>query len=182
MELHESSRSQTSLLAITIVALLLQVGLAPQISIFGGCVNFMMILAAVYAFSGNASRAVIAGFLCGLFYDLTASVPVGLMTLLLTIGNFILSNSSAAAIGASPANTYRLVAVYCLVVSMLYGLILFIMGSQTDIITSLFGHGLATAVLSAIVSIPFFLVAGVSDSSRRGFSVKGKGSRYKGIR
>lgn len=182
MDLHESSRSQTSLAAVTVVAILLQAALAPQISLFGGTINFMLILAAVYAFSGNASRAVLAGFLCGLFYDLTASVPVGLMTLLLTIGSFVLANSSAAAIGASSQNTYRLVAVFCFAVCMVYGVALVIMGIQSDLVNSLLGHGLSTAILSALVSVPFFLASGTSDSSRRGFSAKSKGSRFKGIR
>lgn len=85
-----------------IVCVLLQAGLAPQISIAGGRVNFMIILVCLSVFSGDPTRAVICGFCSGLFYDLSAAVPVGVMSLLLTVGSFALTHSAAGQTGGTP--------------------------------------------------------------------------------
>ena len=109
--LENTTHSNTALVVVTLIAVLLHVGIGPQISIFGGRINFMLVLAILYAFSGNARSAVIAGFACGLFYDLTASVPVGLMTLLAYHWlDLWLSNTPSANVGSSlaDASVYRL--------------------------------------------------------------------------
>ena len=67
--------SRTFVIA-AIVCVLLQAGLAPQISIAGGRVNFMIILACLSVFSGDPTRAVVSGFFRGVFYDNSPSVPV----------------------------------------------------------------------------------------------------------
>ena len=83
MDLHEQGMSSRTFVIAAIVCVLLQAGLAPQISIAGGRVNFMIILVCLSVFSGDPTRAVVCGFCSGLFYDLSAAVPVGVMSLLL---------------------------------------------------------------------------------------------------
>mgnify|MGYP000819804298 CR=1 FL=1 len=90
MDLHEQGASSRTFAIAAIVCVLLQAGLAPQISIAGGRVNFMIILVCLSVFSGDPTRAVVCGFCSGLFYDLSAAVPVGVMSLLLTVGSFAL--------------------------------------------------------------------------------------------
>ena len=82
MDLHEQGMSSRTFVIAAIVCVLLQAGLAPQISIAGGRVNFMIILVCLSVFSGDPTRAVVCGFCSGLFYDLSAAVPVGVMSLL----------------------------------------------------------------------------------------------------
>lgn len=182
MDLHDTSRSGSSTAIICVVALILQVALSPQIDLFGGRINFMLALSIVFAFSGDARRAVVAGFFCGLFYDLTASVPVGLMALLLTIGSFVLSNTPTAQVGAAPADTIRLSFLYCLVVCLIYAIALLIMGVRGDFVSAVIGHGLASAILTALASIPFLLLGGAADGGYRSFSARGGRSRIKGIK
>lgn len=88
MDLHEQGMSSRTFVIAAIVCVLLQAGTAPQISIAGGRVNFMIILVCLSVFSGDPTRAVVCGFCSGLFYDLSAAVPVGIMSLLLTVGSF----------------------------------------------------------------------------------------------
>jgi len=76
MDLHEQGASSRTFVIAAIVCVLLQAGLAPQISIAGGRVNFMIILVCLSVFSGDPTRAVVCGFCSGLFYDLSAAVPV----------------------------------------------------------------------------------------------------------
>ena len=75
MDLHEQGMSSRTFVIAAIVCVLLQAGLAPQISIAGGRVNFMIILVCLSVFSGDPTRAVVCGFCSGLFYDLSAAVP-----------------------------------------------------------------------------------------------------------
>lgn len=182
MDLRDTTHSNTALVVVTVIAVLLHVGIGPQISIFGGRINFMLVLAIVYAFSGNTRSAVIAGFACGLFYDLTASVPVGLMTLLLTIGGFVLSNTPSASVGSSLADASRLSFVYAFVICIVYSLLLLIMGVRSDVMATVFGHGFTSAIITGLVTIPALMFSGVLDGQRHSFSSRGKGSRFKGIK
>ena len=103
MDLHEQGMSsRTFVIAAIPVCVLLQAGLAPQISIAGGRVNFMIILVCLSVFSGDPTRAVVCGFCSGLFYDLSAAVPVGVMSLLLTVGSFALVHSAGRSDGRYP--------------------------------------------------------------------------------
>ena len=101
---HGSTRAGDELRTFVIAAIvcvLLQAGLAPQISIAGGRVNFMIILVCLSVFSGDPTRAVVCGFCSGLFYDLSAAVPVGVMSLLLTVGSFALVHSAVGQTGGT---------------------------------------------------------------------------------
>lgn len=62
MDLHEQGMSSRTFVIAAIVCVLLQAGLAPQISIAGGRVNFMIILVCLSVFSGDPTRAVACGF------------------------------------------------------------------------------------------------------------------------
>ena len=102
MDLHEQGMSSRTFVIAAILCVLLQAGLAPQISIAGGRVNFMIILVCLSVFSGDPTRAVVCGFCSGLFYDLSAAVPVGVMSLLLTVGSFALVHSAVGQDGRYP--------------------------------------------------------------------------------
>ena len=86
---------------LAVVAAVLQVALAPQISILGGRFNFMLAFALAIALRGDGAQAVYAGFFSGLFYDLTATVPVGLMALLTMLASFALSSIGGAGTSGS---------------------------------------------------------------------------------
>lgn len=178
MEFREQQKSSSSIIALVVISLILQAGLSSQVSIAGGTINFMLILTAVFALQGDASKTVIAGFLCGLYFDLTSSTPVGLMALLLTIGSFVLVHSSAVQGGSTTSSQVLIVFVFALAINVLFGLALFAMGVQTSLLIALFGHGLATSVLTAIVSFPVVAVFG-APAPAYGFSKKFNGTRFK---
>lgn len=178
MDFREQQTGSSSSVALVIIAVVLQAGLSPQVSVGGGTFNFMIIVAALFAFRGEASKAVIAGFLSGLFFDLTSSTPVGLMSLLLTIGSFALVHSAPVQGGASNSAQVLTLFVFSLVLNIVFGLILLVMGIQTDIFVALFGHGLMTSILTALVSYPFVALFG-APAPAYGFSNKGSGVRFK---
>ena len=183
MEVRDPSRARRSLAITVVVALVLQVGLAPQIELFGGRFNFMLAFAGAYALTAEASPAVVAGFFAGLFYDLTSAAPMGLMALIMTIATFLLVAAAGGAGGGLSSRSIQFVFIYALAVSLVNGLVLFFMGAETSLLWALLGHGLSTAVLTTLAAVIFLAVQGAGDAPARSFSARGrKGTRYKGIR
>ena len=171
MDLHEQGMSSRTFVIAAIVCVLLQAGLAPQISIAGGRVNFMIILVCLS----------VCGFCSGLFYDLSAAVPVGIMSLLLTVGSFALVHSAVGQTGGTPSARGVTVGAFALVINVIYSIILLFMGLETSFVVAIFGHALPSSILTGLVAIPF-LMSGVVPQSGYGFSARGgrqAGMRFK---
>ncbi len=182
MELRETPSSHRVFVVIAVVACVLQVALAPQISLLGGRFNVMLVLAGTFALTGNAPRAVYVGFFAGLFYDLTATAPVGLMTLLLTVTSFVLASISGVGTSGFSTASLRLFFVDALVVSLVNGIALVIMGYEGSVLVSLGSHGLMSAIMSTVLAIPFLMASGSGTQTRSGFTARSKGgTRFKTV-
>ena len=158
MDLHEQGMSSRTFVIAAIVCVLLQAGLAPQISIAGGRVNFMIILVCLSVFSGAPTRAVVCGFCSGLFYDLSAAVPVGVMSLLLTVGSFALVHSAVGQTGGTPSARGVTVGAFALVINVIYSIVLLFMGLETSFVVAIFGHALPSSILTGLLFVCVFLV------------------------
>ncbi|AEB06968.1 rod shape-determining protein MreD [Coriobacterium glomerans PW2] len=154
--------------ALIAAAVVLQLALAPQISIAGGRINFMLILAAVTALDGNERGAVLTGFACGLLYDLSAPVPIGLMALMLTLASFALARVSPPGSSVPSLASIRSVVMFSFAVSILYALLLMLMGRESDPFVALVEHGLTSAILTALIAVPFLFVKGSGNAKRAG--------------
>ncbi len=161
MDLHEQGMSSRTFVIAAIVCVLLQAGLAPQISIAGGRVNFMIILVCLSVFSGDPTRAVVCGFCSGLFYALV--------------------HSAVGQTGGTPSARGVTVGAFALVINVIYSIILLFMGLETSFVVAIFGHALPSSILTGLVAIPF-LMSGVVPQSGYGFSARGgrqAGMRFK---
>lgn len=181
MEFRNQGKTKHTFLATVLVALVLQAAIAPQISILGGRVNFMAVLAGVTALSGDSRKAVYTGFLAGLFYDFSAAVPVGVMTLLLSVGSYVLAQAAGTAMGGFSSLSVQMLATFVTIVSLLNGVILVIMGSEGSILIGIFGHGIASAVLTSLAGVLFLMFQGRGDS-HGGFEIHSSGKRFKDVR
>ena len=161
--------------ALIVICCVLQAGLAPQIALGDGTVNFMLVLAIISSIKEAPSRAVVTGFLAGLFFDLTSATPVGLMALLLTVLSFVLNRSFGTLGGLEHKTQIAVGAVASVALNMCFGLVLFVMGIETNILVAIFDDGLWTGMLTAIALVPFVLLGGASTPAY-GF---GSGTRYK---
>lgn len=179
MDFRDQGPSPRTFAITAVVCVLLQAGLAPQIEIAGGRIDFMIILVCLSAFSGDPSRAVWCGFLCGLFYDLIASVPVGVMSLLLTVGSFALVHGNWGLTAGSATTRSLVICVFALAVNSVYSIILLFMGLESSPLVALLGHALPSAILTGLVAIPVLALTGYGASSS-GFSASG--SRQTGMR
>lgn len=178
MKIKDTGRDNKAGIILAVVAFVLQVALAPQFELCGGRVNFMLALATLFALCGDTHRATVAGFFCGLAYDLTASVPVGLMALLLTVASFLISSFFNGVQVGINGNAVRCSVIMVFAVDLLYGLLLFFMGVQTDLFWAIVGHGFATTALTVLASLVFFYAYSAA-SPQTSFTVRSKGTRYK---
>ncbi|MBE6469481.1 MAG: hypothetical protein E7001_05935 [Coriobacteriaceae bacterium] len=179
---NEGARSGARRLAPALIALLLQVGLAPQVSILGGRFNFLVAFACATAPGLAPGRAAGLGFACGLAFDLTASTPVGLTSLLLSVACFVLSTSTQGmGLGLSAAGA-RLTGAGIVAVELASGIGLLLMGVEGDVIRALLVHGVASSALTVLASLAFLRFAPTGDAGR-GFSARSRtGNRYKVLR
>ena len=163
----------TRVLVITfVVAAVLQLALAPQISLAGGAINFMVVAALALSVCVEPGTAGCVGFISGLFFDLTSSVPVGLMSLLLTLGAYLVSNVSQGVAPGLNLESLRPTALAVLLVNLANGLALFLMGSESSLLYALGVHALVSSALDILVLIPFLAVLGTTVQSS-GFSARG---------
>lgn len=186
LELNNSGRTRSAFIATIVACAVLQVALAPQISLFGGRFNFMLVLTASLAISGDSRALVYIGFFSGLFYDLTTTSPVGFMALLLAVMGYAVALMSRGLSSGLGMQTVRVVVLAVIAVNLLYGLGLFFMGIESNVLISVGVHGLASSLLDLIACVPLLILGGQggahgrSGRGRRGLSYGG--TRYKGLR
>ncbi|MDY4040584.1 MAG: rod shape-determining protein MreD [Collinsella sp.] len=179
---NERTRSTWARLAPALAALLLQVGVAPQISILGGRFNFLAALACALAPGLAPGRAALVGFACGIAFDLTASTPVGLTSLVLTVACFAIATSTQGMPLGLTAAGVRLTGLGILAAELASGLGLFLMGVEGSLVTAILSHGLVSAALTLLAALPLLMIAPTGDTGR-GFSARSRGgTRYKVLR
>lgn len=80
--------------------------------------------------------------------------------------------------GGFSSNTLRLVGVAAFGVNLAYGFALYLLGIESSLVSALLVHGVASSVLDILAAIPF-LVFGSSTESKKGFTARSKGTRFK---
>lgn len=187
LELNNSGRTRSALIAAIVACAVLHLAIAPQVSLFGGRFNFMLALTVSLAISGDSRSLVYIGFFSGLFYDLTTSSPIGFMALLLAITGYAVALMSRGLSSGFGMETIRAVVLAVVVVNVVYALGLFLMGVETNLLLSIGVHGLASSVLDLLACVPFLILGGRSSGGygkggrgARGLSYAGK--RYKSLR
>ena len=190
------ARRQGSVLIYVVVAAVLQVALAPHISLFGGSVNFMLVTTVALAVSGDPRTMAYIGFFSGLFFDLTSSVPVGLMALLLTLVGYGIAAVSRGIAPGINMEALRMAGIALVLVNLVYGIALFALGAETSLLYALGVHGLASSALDVLACTAALAVAPSADQGR-GFApshapsrrnlghinrAHARGTRFKGMR
>lgn len=166
-------------LVLAIVAVVLQLTLGTQVTILGGAPNFLVAYAVSLSLRSEPRRAVLVAFACGLVNDLTAAVPLGLMTLLLTVSCFTLSTMTRGMLAGLTTESFRLAAMGILAVNAVYAVAVVVLGVEGSILTSLLGHGAATTALDLACCAAFMALGRGGQGSSRGFSPSARGTRFK---
>ena len=92
MQIADKSHDTKGMVALAGICAVLQLALSPNFAIGNGHPNFALVFCACIALSRGGAQGVVAGFVAGLFFDLSSTGPIGLMALLLTIAAYVLGS------------------------------------------------------------------------------------------
>lgn len=129
-----------------IVALLLQAGLAPYISIGGVTPNFLLLVVITAALTSGPTAGASSGFAAGLLFDLLGTGPVGPMALVLTVTGFLAGMLHEQMFAEGWLLPLTVLFFASLAAEVAYGLMLMLLGTQMS-----FGRTLLTTMLPGAV-------------------------------
>lgn len=155
MQVADRNRDARSTVALALICGVAQLALAPNLALGNGRANFALIFSACLALLVGGRRAVVAGFVAGLFFDLSTTGPVGLMAFCLTVSSFVLGMEERNRMSGDLAVTLVLFCVADLGVSLVYHLAMLLVGQADSLLDVLVFRTLPTALLTAVFFIPF---------------------------
>jgi rod shape-determining protein MreD len=153
-------RREVALSSLTFLALfLVQEALINQIHLPLGGFSLILLAALIWSSISEPEIAAVTGFIAGLFMDLSPSTdgPFGHWTLVMVLSCFLISYLGYGddAVNANPAGLILMTAsaviatlISYIVIGLLFGLSV---GSFFNVIRSLFGFGLWSALIAPIV-------------------------------
>ena len=163
MQVADRNRSHRTIVVLAVVCAVLELALAPNVALGLGRINFALVFAGCMAFSFGGRTGVISGFAAGLFFDLCTTGPIGLMALLCTVSAYLLGAEVRNKIATEPGHTVVEFAIATVIVSLLYHLMMLVMGDGSSIFDALFLRTVPTALLTVIAYLPFMLVLSRRD-------------------
>ncbi len=140
---------------LAVVCLVLQLALAPNVGLGNGRANFALVYAACVALTTGGTRAVVAGFVAGLVFDLSTTGPIGLMAFCLTLASFLLSGEARERVAGDLGPCVARFAVTDLAVSLAYHLAMLLVGQTDSLIDAIALRTLPTALLTLVGFLPF---------------------------
>lgn len=151
-----------------VVALLLQVVVAPNIAIFDVVPNFMLAYCLVVAIVRPRTAGLVMPFVLGLAFDLMGSGPVGAMSFLLVLATFAASRLFAIVDNGTLFMPLSILIVATLLVEMAYGLFLVSIGVDITFVEALFYRGIPCSLYDAVIGLLMFPIAMrlIADSQR----------------
>lgn len=155
MQVADKNRDRRGTLVLAIVCAVLQLALAPNIGIGNGRANLALVFTVCAAFNIGGRKGVLAGFFAGLFFDLSATGPIGLMAGLCAVAAYVLGqegrNRMAGEFGASVVEF----SITTLVVSLIYHLAMLMVGQSSSFLDVVALRTLPTAFLTILAFLPF---------------------------
>lgn len=157
MEIKHQQTQSPVLFVLSITMLLLQVAIVPQLGIFAGKINLMLILALYVCLNQKTTHPVVFSFVAGVLFDLATTGPLGLMALCLTLVSGWITTFVLPRYTGEVSYALIIATVSSLTVSLLYHIILLIVSSEASFFSTMLVRMLPTFLCTLIVSIPFFV-------------------------
>lgn len=155
MQIADKSHDTRGLAILAGVCAVLQLALAPNVAIGNGRANFALVFAACIALSRGGSQSVVCGFFAGLFFDLSTTGPIGLMSLILTLVSQFLGSENRNRMAGDFGACVVLYSAAALCSCLAYGLGLLITGNSSSIIDAVVFRAVPGAFLSIVAFLPF---------------------------
>lgn len=161
------SRPIVAALAL-LIASVLQVLVAPNISLLGGSPNFLLIIVVVMALSEGSSEGATLGFIAGLLFDLLGSGPVGPAAFVLTLVGYVAGSLHQNMFSEGWIAPLIVLGTASLLGELVYMLVLVVLGSGMSFGAALLTKVLPNALYSlfiGVVSFPLVARAFKKDKS-----------------
>ena len=150
MQVSDRNRESRSIAVLALVCAVLQLALAPNVGLGNGRANFALVFSACVALQSGGRRGVVAGFLAGLFFDLSTTGPIGLMAFCLSASSFALGLEERNRMAGDLASATAQFAV-----SLVYHLAMLLVGQADSLLDVLVFRTLPTAALTFVFFLPF---------------------------
>jgi rod shape-determining protein MreD len=143
---------------VVLGAVILQVGVAPYISIGGVVPNFLLLAAVTLAMVQGPMTGCAAGFACGVLFDLLGSGPVGPMAIVLAATGYIAGLLARNLFAEGWLLPLSVLALASLGAELAYALLLTLLGTPVPFLRAVFTLVIPGAVYNtalALLAYPF---------------------------
>ena len=149
-------------LIVFVLCILFQAGLSPAIAIGGCAPNFLIIPVLLVALRSGIGAGGVAGFFCGLLFDLMGNGTIGCMALVLTITALVVGFLAGGLDITSPVTVIIVAVVSSIFVELAYGIAVMLTSPDTPGgMSTLFTHSLPASLYSAVFAVLALLVCGM---------------------
>lgn len=148
---------------VVVVAVALQVGVAPLFRVAGVVPNVLVILAVCGGLSGGPQRGAVMGFWAGIAFDVARPVPLGIGSLTFTLVAFAAGLVQVAVLAAARVVSAAIVAVGCAAGVLGYAILGEFFGTDALSTPRLWVVVIVNALLGAALSRVGLAVAGWAD-------------------
>lgn len=154
----------------SVIAVLLQIVIAPNIAIAGAMPNFLLVFAMIVAIACPSEGGVVLPFVMGMIFDLMGGGPVGAMAFLLIVFSFAASRAFAVLDNENLFMPFVTLVVSMLVVEVLYGVFLIWFSVDVSFADAFLYRGLPCALYDAVVGLVLYPILSrvLSSSSQPG--------------
>ena len=142
-----------------VVAVLLQIVVAPSIALAAAVPNFIAVFCAVRAVAAPAASGVLAPFLLGLAFDLVGGGPVGAMALVLVLVTFLASRVYMALNNDTLFMPVAILLVSIMLVEVLYGAIVVACGMGVTFGEAFLYRALPCMLYDCVIGLLFYPIA-----------------------
>lgn len=147
-----------SVVGVLIAGFLLQVGVAPYISIGGVSPNFFVIIVVVMAMTNGSSEGVAIGFIAGMLLDLIGTGPLGPWALVLSITGYVVGLLGQNLFAEGWLLPVTVLSIASLFSELLSTIMVFVLGTEAPFWRALMSQVFPTAVYTIFISVLLFPV------------------------
>lgn len=139
-----------------VIAVLLQIVVAPNIALFSAQPNFLLCYVLVVAIVRPLDAGPVLPFVLGLVYDLIGSGPVGGMALLFVVASFVASRAFSVLDNDTLFMPLTILVVATFATEMLYGALLIALGMPVSPVDALLYRALPCSLFDCIVGLVLY--------------------------
>lgn len=142
-----------------IAAVLLQIAIAPAITLFAAMPNFILVYALLVAIVRPGTAGPVLPFVVGLIFDVVSGGPIGAMAFLLVLVAFLASRAFAVLDNDTLFMPLVIFVASTLIVEVLYGVLLLLLGFDASLLSAFVYRALPCALYDCVVGLLLYPLA-----------------------